>query len=188
MPNTTFAYRLLCASALLAMTGCANQGYTMKPFMQNDLPAAVQVPAGHQVVLETAAAGNITYECRYKKDMASEFEWAFVGPMAELKGRDGARLGTYYGPPATWDFNDGSKVSGAQLAIAPSGTGNIPLQLVKANPAMGNGVAQGVSHIQRVATQGGVAPSLPCNEGVKGSRHVVAYTADYIFWKPSMSK
>jgi len=179
---------LIAACTLLMLTACASNPAKMNVFSQTSLPDAVQVPAGHFVALETTAAGDITYECRPKKDMAGEFEWVFVGPLADMKGRNGEMLGRYYGPPATWDFKDGLKVSGAQVAVAPNGTGNIPLQLVKVNAAMGSGMAQGVSHIQRVATQGGVAPAVPCNEAAKGSKQVVSYMADYIFWKPGMAK
>jgi len=184
MTIASMSTRLIAASALITLTACANTGANMASFSQDNLPAAVQVPAGHRVAFETAAAGDITYECRVKKDMADEFEWVFVGPNAGLKDRRGEQLGKYYGPPATWDFNDGSKISGAQLAVSPNGKGNIPLQLVKANQAMGSGMVDGISHIQRVATQGGVAPALPCDAGTRGSKQVVTYTADYIFWKP----
>ena len=68
------------------------------------------------------------------------------------------QIGKYYGPPATWESMDGSKLTATQVAVAPAGSGNIPLQLVKANPAMGSGAMSGVTHIQRVATHGGVAP------------------------------
>ena len=73
---------------------------------------------------------------------------------------------------------------GSQVAVAPAVAGSIPLQLVKANPAMGSGMALGVSHIQRVATKGGVAPAAPCDAATMGSQRVVTYTADYIFWRP----
>ncbi|MBK9574608.1 MAG: hypothetical protein IPO43_18715 [Rhodoferax sp.] len=56
---------------------------------------------------------------------------------------------------AIWD---GSKVSGAQVAVAPAGAGAIALQLVKANPARGEGALQ-------------------------GQRQVVRYQTDYIFWR-----
>ncbi|RZS54739.1 DUF3455 domain-containing protein [Sphaerotilus mobilis] len=153
----------------------------MKPFDQAALPAAVQVPAGHQVVLETVGAGDITYECKAKADMSGH-EWVFVGPMAVLKDRSGKAIGSYFGPPATWKANDGSAITGKQLAVAPAGTGNIPLQLVQANPAMGMGAMQGISHIQRVATMGGVAPAMACDAGAVGKKEVVKYQADYIFW------
>ena len=35
---------------------------------------------------------------------------------------------------------DGSKITGEQLAVCPGGEGNIPLQVVQANPAMGMGM------------------------------------------------
>ncbi|ARV20714.1 hypothetical protein AEP_03797 [Curvibacter sp. AEP1-3] len=168
--------------AITALTACASQPMRA-PFSQADLPAAVQVPAGHTVVMETAAAGDITYQCRAKKDMAGQFEWVFVGPDAGLKDRSGKVIGKYYGPPATWENNDGSKVTATQLAVAPNGAANIPLQLVKANPAMGMGAMQGVSYIQRVATVGGIAPASSCAKANEGANQLVRYTADYIFYK-----
>ena len=176
----------LCATAVAVVTlaACANMSApTMAPFSQMSLPDPVKVPAGHIVAMETAAAGDITYECRAKKDMAGQFEWVFVGPDAGLKDRSGKMIGKYYGPPATWENNDGSKITGAQVAVAPAGAGNIPSQLVKANPAMGMGAMQGVTYIQRVATQGGVAPTAVCAAATAGQKQVVKYTADYIFWR-----
>lgn len=170
----------LCAVALLA--ACAS-GPTMAPFSQASLPDTVKVPAGHSVALETAAAGDITYECRAKAATAGQFEWVFVGPDAGLKDRKGQRAGKYYGPPATWESTDGSKITGAQVAVAPAGSGNIPSQLVKANPAMGAGAMQGMSYIQRVNTQGGVAPAVACAAGNMGQKQLVSYQADYIFWR-----
>src|SRR5574343_1228052 len=111
-------------------------------FNQAQLPAAVQVPAGNRVAMETVGSGQITYECRAKKDMAGQFEWVFVGPDAKLMDRAGKVAGRYYGPPTTWESTDGSKITGKQVAVAPGGTGNIPMQLVQANPAMGMGAMQ----------------------------------------------
>jgi hypothetical protein len=152
-------------------------------YSQANLPAAVQVPAGHKVALETVGAGDITYQCNPKKDMAGQFEWAFVGPDAKLNDRSGKQVGKYYGPPATWESMDGSKITGMQVAVAPSSAGNIPLQLVKANPAMGAGAMTGVTYIQRVATSGGVAPATVCDAVSSGSKQIVRYQADYIFYK-----
>lgn len=154
------------------------------PYSQDMLPDPVKVPAGHRVAWETVGVGEITYECRAKAGSADAFEWVFVGPMAELKGRGGEKLGRYFGPPATWAANDGSALTGTQVAVAPAMAGSIPLQLVKANPATGSGALNGTSYIQRVATRGGVAPAMPCAAGSVGKREIVQYQADYIFWKP----
>jgi len=151
-------------------------------FAQADLPDSIKVPAGHKVSMETTGVGEITYECKAKADNAAQMEWTFVGPKAVLNDRSGKQVGTYFGPPATWEAKDGSKVTGTQLAVAPSSAGNLPYQLVKANPAEGKGAMTGVSYIQRVALKGGVAPSSTCSAANKGAKEVVKYQADYIFW------
>ena len=174
---------LLAPTVLVAaLAGCASPPM----FMQDALPAAVQVPAGNRVAMETVGVGEITYECKAKAGMADAFEWVFVGPKAALNDRSGKTVGSYFGPPATWVSLDGSRLTATQLAVAPGASGSIPLQLVKANPATGEGAMSGVSYIQRVATQGGVAPVAACAAANAGARQIVAYRADYIFWKPAM--
>lgn len=165
-------------AAALVISGCA----TTPMFSQDGLPAPVQVAAGNAVAMETVGVGQITYECRAKKDNAG-FEWVFVGPDAKLNDRSGKQVGRYYGPPATWESSDGSKITGAQVAVAPASPGNIPLQLVKANPATGKGAMEGVTFIQRVATKGGVAPSAACDTASVGKKEIVNYQADYILYK-----
>lgn len=173
----------LAAAALLTACGTGAPSAAGTMFSQDSLPAAIQVPAGNRVAMETVGVGEITYECRDKANMPGQTEWVFVGPKAVLNDRSGKQVGTYYGPPATWESNDGSKLTATQLAVAPSGTGNLPYQLVKANPAMGSGAMTGVTFIQRVALKGGVAPAAACTTANKGERQIVKYQADYIFWK-----
>lgn len=146
------------------------------------LPEPVRVPAGHIQALETIGTGEITYECREKKDMAGAYEWAFLAPVATLWDTQQKSIGKYYGGP-TWEAMDGSKVTGKQVAIAPAAPGNIPLQLVKADPAMGNGAMTGVTYIQRLETRGGVAPSAACNAAAAGAKQQVGYQAKYVFYK-----
>ena len=170
---------VLTTVGVLSVAACASAPM----FSQDGMPSTVQVPVGNKVVLETVGVGTITYECRVKKDMAGQFEWVFVGPEAKLLNRAGAQIGRYYGPPATWESSDGSKLTGAQVAVSPATPGSIPLQLVKANPAIGMGAMQGITFIQRVATKGGVAPAAACDAASMGSKQIVNYQADYIFWK-----
>ena len=174
---------LTLSAITFALAGCSGMGMMAPKFSQDGLPDAVKVPAGHQVAMETVGVGEITYECRAKAAMAGEFEWVFVGPKAVLNDRSGKAVGKYFGPPATWESNDGSKLTGAQVAVAPGGAGNIPLQLVKGNAAMGAGAMTGTAYIQRVATRGGVAPASPCGAGAVGQKQIVSYQADYVFWK-----
>ena len=146
---------------LIGLTGLLALSSTT--FAQSNYPDAIKVPDGHKIAMETTGVGEITYECRDND-------------------RSGKQVGTYFGPPATWQAKDGSKVTGTQLAVAPSSPGNLPYQLVKANPAEGKGAMSGVSYIQRVALKGGVAPGSECTAANKGKQEVVKYQADYIFW------
>ena len=145
------------------------------------LPAAVRAPAGDMQKLWTRGVGEITYECRAKKDVADQFEWAFVGPVATLYDARKGVVGKYYAGP-TWEAGDGSKVTGKQVAVAPATPGSIALQLVKADATTGGGAMQGVSHIQRLNTRGGVAPAAACGVASVGQRQQVPYEADYVFY------
>jgi CheY-like chemotaxis protein len=139
--NHVHPHRHWPASAVALISACASSPM-MKPFDQAGLPAAVQVPAGNKVFWETVGVGEITYECRAKAGAAGQFEWVFVGPDAKLNDRAGKQVGKYYGPPATWEGMDGVKLTATQVAVAPAAAGSIPLQLVKANPAIGHGHGQ----------------------------------------------
>lgn len=183
MLRTVTASVAVLAVSLLAACGSMS---TTPMYSQATLPAAIQVPGGNKVVMETVGVGEITYQCNAKKDMADQFEWVFVGPNAKLNDRSGKQVGKYYGPPATWESMDGSKLTATQVAVTPGGAGNIPNQLVKANPASGSGAMTDVTFIQRVNTVGGVAPANVCAASNVGAKQVVKYQADYIFYKSGM--
>ena len=163
---------MLAAAVAAALSACTAGPMLMK--VDNAaLPEAVRVPAGQKVTMTTTGVGEITCECREQKDMAGQHEWACVGPVATLYGADRKAVGKYCVGP-TWEAADGSMVTGKQVAVAPASAGNLPLQLVKAEPAMGAGAMTGVRYIQRLNTKGGVAPATACDAVGKGKRQVVA--------------
>ena len=173
---------VLLTGAVAVLSACASSPMPMMAKVDNAaLPEAVRVPAGQKMTMSTTGVGELTYECREKKDTAGQYEWAFVGPVATLYAPGKKPVGKYYAGP-TWEANDGSKVTGKQVAVSPSSAGNIPMQLVKAEPAMGAGAMQGVTYIQRLNTKGGVAPAMACDAPAKGKKQVVAYEADYVFY------
>lgn len=164
----------------LALSACAGMG--QDTVTAPDVPAAVAVPAGNTPSMTLKGVGLLTYECRAKAGSTGAYEWVFAGPDAALQDRSGRQVGKYYGGP-TWEHNDGSKVTGKQLAVSPAGSGSIPLQLVQTSPATGSGAFTGVTYIQRVNTQGGVAPSAPCDAATVNRKQTVKYSADYVFYK-----
>ena len=174
-----------CSSTPMSSSTTASMAAPMAaPMMMVDnatLPEPVRVPAGNKVRMTATGVGDLTYECREKKDTAGQYEWAFVGPVANLMSSDRKTVGKYYAGP-TWESADGSKITGKQVAIAPASAGNIPYQLVKTEPAMGAGAMNGVTYIQRINTKGGVAPSMACDAAGMGKKQTVKYEADYVFY------
>jgi hypothetical protein len=167
------------AAALL----CCSFAATAASMAPPDVPQAVAVPNGHSPAMTLKGVGQLTYECRVKAGADSAHEWVFVAPDAVLQDTNGKRVGKYYGGP-TWEHNEGGKITGKQLAVAPGTPGAIPLQLVQAAPATGSGPFNGVTYIQRVNTMGGVAPKATCDASSAGNRQTVGYSADYVFYKP----
>lgn len=169
---------LLFSTTLLAATSHAQMNTD-----QEDLPALIQVATGNTLVLETRAEGKITYECSKEKDPLTTYKWIVTGPQAVLKDSEGKDIGEYSGPPARWEVEDGSFVTGSQVAVARNGEKNIPLQLVKADVSGGLGALTAVGYVQRVNTKGGVAPTKKCTADNEGDKAEVDYTAEYRFWK-----
>ena len=170
--NTAFMHVVALTSVLLSGTAIAD-GHA-------NLPSAIEVPAGNKVAMSTSAVGTVAWLC---KQGDKGIAWSFAGPAAVLSNDMGKPAVSYYGPPATWEAIDGSKVTGKQLATAPAGAGNIPFQLVKADESERDGHLKGVTYIQRINLNGGAAPVSGCDADNLDKKVLVAYTGNYIFWK-----
>ena len=165
-------------TAIAVLAGCAGMGPTAP-----DVPAPIAVPAGNKLAFVYKGSGLLNYECRAKADAPGSFDWALASPDAALRDKKDDLVGKYYGGP-TWEHADGSKVTGKQLAVAPAPTpGNIPWQLVQATPTSGSLTMNGVTYVQRINTNAGVAPSDPCNASTVATKKQVRYSADYLFYK-----
>jgi Protein of unknown function (DUF3455) len=149
--------------ALLA-AGCASTAR---------VPDSLKPGANESLALVVAATGVQIYECRDSK-------WLFVAPQAELWDARGRKIGSHYAGPH-WESADGSKIVGAvkQRADAPK-PGAIPWLLLGAKSVGADGAFSKVTSIQRVATDGGVAPAGGCSQPGEEAR--VYYTADYYFF------
>ena len=126
-----------------------------------------------------AARGVQVYECRAKGEA---FEWTFVAPEAELFDASGKRVGSHGAGPH-WLANDGSRVEAKVVSRqdAPA-AGAIPWLLLQAPGGDGQGTFGRVGHIQRINTQGGLAPAAGgCKRETLGQTARVPYTADYRF-------
>jgi hypothetical protein len=168
----------LCASALIALAGCA-----WGPLKAPQVPASLRPAAGQSLFLEARASGVQIYECSSKAEAPDTFAWNFVAPEAQLADRSGRPIGRHYAGP-TWELRDGSSVVGAVVARDPGpDTGAIPWLLLEAKSTSGTGTLTRTRSIQRVRTVGGVAPLSPCTQALAHTVIRVPYTATYYFYQ-----
>lgn len=145
-----------------------------------DVPTELQPRDGERLALTVAASGVQVYECR--PGTGGEARWVFVAPEARLHDATGRLVGDHGAGPS-WTALDGSRLTGRVLARADAPSkADIPWLLLEAVSDGSRGAFAGVTRIQRVHTQGGLAPEGPC---VAGHTERVPYRADYRLFRPA---
>jgi Protein of unknown function (DUF3455) len=141
-----------------------------------DIPPELQPPAGQELVLKAIGKGSQIYDC------AATGTWTFREPAATLSRR-GKTIGIHYAGP-TWELFDGSKVTAAaQVNVpAPKPAEDIPWLLLKATSNAGSGTLSTVDYIQRLFTDGGVAPNGGACDPATDTSVGVPYSAVYAFY------
>lgn len=150
-------------------------------------PASIAVPAdGGGVLLHAAGSGTQNYACTPGSD--GGVSWVFIGPQADLSDCNGTVIGHHYvsdaGPTyPEWITVDGTYVVGHKVGsyTPDGGSGSVPWLLLQAVDHGGSGTLSQVAYVQRLDTDGGVAPGAGCDAGDMAQ---VPYTADYWFYGP----
>ena len=171
---------------VVALIGLATLAYGQS-IPGPDVPDAIKVPVGEELVLQARASGVQIYACRQGTE--GKIQWVLAGPEAQLHDRKGSVIGRHYAGP-TWKLTDGSEVRGKAIAqIDSPDAGSIPWLLVTATTHSGNGALTGITSIQRIHTRGGQAPSFSaCNASRLDSEVRSNYTADYYFYAPAKTR
>lgn len=167
------------------------------------VPAELEVPAGHTLLLQARAVGTQNYICLLTP---SGFAWTFFGPQATLF-QSGRQITTHFLSPnpdegdlprATWQHSrDSSRVWAKAVAsssdpyfVEPGAIPWLLLEVVGAElgPTPAAGLTQTV-YIQRIHTSGGLAPATGCDDQAPvGARALVPYEADYLFYRPTIPR
>ena len=146
------------------------------------VPINIKVPDGQTVMLKALGKGVQIYECKATAADLGKFEWSFKAPEADLTNKHGKKIAKHYAGP-TWEATDGSKVVGEKNAEAPR-PGAVPWLLLQAKTHEGTGTFAKVTYIQRVDTEGGVAPAASCDQAHVNTEARVDYKANYYFYAP----
>ena len=159
--------------------GCGDLATAVAPVVHDGL----RPPDGAKLVARLIGKGSQVYTCAASTD-GGGYAWTLKAPDAKLYGEDGCGpIGTHFAGP-TWKLDgDGSSVVASRVASAPSPHADtIPWLLLKATSTGGQGRFGAVSAIQRVETDGGVAPSNGCDATGADREKSIPYSALYAFY------
>lgn len=162
-------------TASFAMVAAATIGCSTTPA---PLPPALDPGAATRLLTTLSASGVQIYECRAGAAGAAP-AWAFVAPEAELFDDAQRRVGDHGAGP-TWTLADGSRIVGSVRgrAAAPRPDA-IPWLLLETRSTGTAGRLSAVHRVQRVHTEGGIAPATGCDAQRIGTQVRVPYRADY---------
>ncbi len=145
------------------------------------IPDAIKVPNGNSAYLTLHAKGDQIFHCVLK---TGAYSWKWHAPEAKLYDTQNQTLVGNHGAGPSWAYKDGSSVKAKviQKTDAPD-KADAAWLLLEVTEHKGEGLLAQASFIQRINTQGGVAPSSGCDANHLGSEKRVLYSADYALYK-----
>ena len=140
--------------------------------------SSIKAPSDREPVLQFSAQGVQIFRCE-KRD--SGFVWVFRQPEAQLADASGKVVGRH-GANFSFEHNDGSRLVAtvASYDEAPNAADLRWLLLTTRN--YGKGAFDGITHVQRVNTRGGMPPPK-CEPALSNQILRVDFSADFIFYR-----
>ena len=166
---------LLCAASALTARAADNRVPELPPDCSQ-----IAAPEGSSLVFHVYAVGVQIYRW-------DGTNWPFVAPEALLYADADlhAQVGTHFGTPTgpAWKSTSGSQVIEQRVdGCTPDATA-IQWLLLRTLSREGSGIFNDVTHVQRLNTVGGLAPTTP--GAFVGELRQVPYTAEYFFYRGS---
>ena len=139
----------------------------------------IKVPDDREPALQLAARGAQVFRCE-KRD--GQGTWVFRQPDAELHDAAGKAVGRH-GANFSFEHIDGSRLV-ATIAAHDEAPKPTDLRwLLMTTRSFGKGAFEGVTHVQRINTTGGMPPAA-CEVAHAGRVLRVDFTADFLFYRP----
>jgi hypothetical protein len=169
---------VLAASAAWPAAQAAHAAPTPPP-----VPGAIAVGDGHKPFLLGHAVGHQIHTCAAAP---GGYAWSPATPRAVLYDDSGTAIVRHFGGPS-WQAKDGSTVVARRVdgvTVDPTAIQWLLLEATSSTPGPDGDRLAGTTHIQRIATTGGLTPpAADCHALTVGAVRAIPYTADYLFWK-----
>ncbi len=182
--TTRLSFLATAVAVIAATAGCATTPAQSPAIpVPADVPAPLQPAAGQEPYLQVHATGVQVYECAAKADAPGNWAWQFRSPEATLTDVAGKTIGRHFAGPS-WASNDGATIVGQVRASVPApDKGDVTWLLLTIKSRDGQGLLTQTASVQRLDTEGGVAPPTACNAANAKQVERVGYTATYFFWR-----
>lgn len=200
--RSSFASCLFALALALPVAASAQHGGRIDV---PEVPTNLVVDEGHVPYLQSRAYGTQNYICL---PSATGVAWKLFGPQATLYPMNApVQIATHYlspnpdeqgTPRATWQHaHDGSAVWARAIQtsldpnyVAAGAIAWLKLEVVgSADGSIGGSQLANTTFIQRVNTEGGVAPSTGCSTPAQlGAISLVPYSTDYIFYRAARGR
>jgi hypothetical protein len=139
----------------------------------------IRVPSGSEPVLRLTGRGAQVFRCE-RRD--GKLTWVFRQPDAELADADGKTVGRH-GPNFSFEHSDGSRLVSSIAAHDEAPNAADLRWLLLVTRSFGKGAFEGITHVQRVNTQGGMPPAS-CEAKALGQVLRVDFTSEFVFYRP----
>jgi hypothetical protein len=159
-----------------ATAGPGKTGAVMPPSL--GLFSSIKVPSDREPTLQLSAQGVQIFRCE-KRD--GEFAWVFRQPEAQLSDATGKPVGRH-GASFSFEHNDGSRLVATVAAYDEAPNATDLRWLLLTTRSYGKGAFEGVTHVQRVNTRGGMPPAK-CDAAQANQLLRVDFSADFVFYR-----
>lgn len=139
----------------------------------------IKIPSDQEPVLKLASRGAQVFRCE-KRD--GQGVWVFRQPDADLLDDAGKVVGRH-GANFSFEHADGSRLVATIAAYDEAPKPTDLRWLLMTTKSYGKGAFDGVSHVHRINTAGGMPPAS-CDLAHAGRVLRIDFTSDFVFYRP----
>ncbi len=144
--------------------------------------SSIKVPSDREPALQLSAQGAQVFRCEKREGV---FVWSFRQPDAELLDSTGKVVGRH-GASFSFEHNDGSRLTATIVAYDEAPNSADLRWVLMTTRSFGKGAFDGITHVQRVKTRGGMPPEK-CDAAQSNQLLRVDFTAEFVFYRARSS-